>query len=468
MLQSLKEQRALIAVLLLVAGVAGVTVATYRPDSIPPDVATGSLRNAPDVQTQDLALAVQGDAVAQDLAKPLVSETLERDVISGSAKQVDPMPVASQSEAVPASPNTPVQDLVELQDVPDMLLKSDALATEVLDPIAPQTQDFAALIPKQPSGEVQETAPKPLKAPQISAAPLAIAAGPLESLLEPPSALEDRYKPRFDLVRVEPDGSAIVAGKAPAGAIVTILSDGIELGQATASERGDFVAFVNTVPSAELQTLELTAQGADGVVVVSDDTVLLLAKTATQDLSLPQIETSPQSPTVIRATSQGVAVVQSPDLAVLDHVSLDAIGYDATGEVVLTGRGTPSQQVFVYADDISIGTTPVSERGTWRLVVSDLNEGRYVLRVDEVDAQGAVLSRMESPFQRVFPEAEVLLAGLTRSNVIVQPGSNLWTIARVRYGSGFKYTQIFQANRDRIRDPDLIFPGQIFDLPDSE
>jgi len=296
------------------------------------------------------------------------------------------------------------------------------------------------------------------------------ALSPVEDNLAAPVVIEDRYKPRFDLVRVETDGSAVIAGKAPAGAIVTILSDGIELGQATATSRGEFVAFVNTVPTQDVQTLELKAQLVDGPTVASDDTVVLLAKTETADLSLPAAESAPQIPTVIKATSEGVSVVQAPtpDLAILDQVSLDTIGYDAEGEVVLTGRGTPGQRVFIYADGKPVGANSISERGSWRMVMVDLNAGRYVLRVDEVDPEGTVLSRVESPFQRVFPEDELKTAGLTRSNVIVQPGSNLWTIARIRYGSGVKYTQIYQANRDRIRDPDLIYPGQIFDLPDTE
>jgi nucleoid-associated protein YgaU len=32
-------------------------------------------------------------------------------------------------------------------------------------------------------------------------------------------------------------------------------------------------------------------------------------------------------------------------------------------------------------------------------------------------------------------------------------------------GSGFDYVQIFNANRDQIRDPDLIYPGQVFTIP---
>lgn len=49
--------------------------------------------------------------------------------------------------------------------------------------------------------------------------------------------------------------------------------------------------------------------------------------------------------------------------------------------------------------------------------------------------------------------------------VVIQPGNNLWTISRVIYGRGIEYTVIYQANRAQIRDPDLIYPGQIFTTP---
>jgi nucleoid-associated protein YgaU len=49
--------------------------------------------------------------------------------------------------------------------------------------------------------------------------------------------------------------------------------------------------------------------------------------------------------------------------------------------------------------------------------------------------------------------------------VTVQPGFTLWAIAQGQYGEGVMYVQVWQANRDRIRDPDLIYPGQVFALP---
>jgi nucleoid-associated protein YgaU len=85
------------------------------------------------------------------------------------------------------------------------------------------------------------------------------------------------------------------------------------------------------------------------------------------------------------------------------------------------------------------------------------------LRIDEVDASGEVTSRVETPFQR----EEVELAAEASTAVVVQPGFTLWGIAERRFGDGIKYVQVFEANRDLIRDPDLIFPGQVFALPEE-
>jgi nucleoid-associated protein YgaU len=47
----------------------------------------------------------------------------------------------------------------------------------------------------------------------------------------------------------------------------------------------------------------------------------------------------------------------------------------------------------------------------------------------------------------------------------VQPGATLWAIAEEKLGDGVLYVAVFEANRDLIRDPDLIYPGQVFRIP---
>ena len=89
-----------------------------------------------------------------------------------------------------------------------------------------------------------------------------------------------------------------------------------------------------------------------------------------------------------------------------------------------------------------------------------LAPGLYTLRLDELAADGRVAMRIELPFQR----AEIESADPAQTMVIVQPGDSLWRIARRTHGLGTAYTVIYDANKDQIRDPDLIYPGQVFSL----
>ena len=51
------------------------------------------------------------------------------------------------------------------------------------------------------------------------------------------------------------------------------------------------------------------------------------------------------------------------------------------------------------------------------------------------------------------------------STTTVTRGDSLWRISRVTYGKGVRYSVIYEANQDQIRNPRLIYPGQVFVLP---
>jgi nucleoid-associated protein YgaU len=51
------------------------------------------------------------------------------------------------------------------------------------------------------------------------------------------------------------------------------------------------------------------------------------------------------------------------------------------------------------------------------------------------------------------------------ATTVVSRGDNLWRISRVTYGEGMRYAVVYKANRDQIRNPNRIYPGQIFVLP---
>lgn len=176
-----------------------------------------------------------------------------------------------------------------------------------------------------------------------------------------------------------------------------------------------------------------------------------------------------QAPRVLRLSPAGVEVVQgsAPD----SGFEIAAISYDEAGDVVVSGTGAEAGSVQLYLNNAPVQTGEIDATGAWQAELEDVESGVYTLRIDEVGQDGRVVSRVETPFERSDPA--VVRAALAQSDgvisaVTVQPGYTLWSIAEDTLGDGALYVQVFAANRDLIRDPDLIYPGQIFALPRNE
>jgi nucleoid-associated protein YgaU len=312
--------------------------------------------------------------------------------------------------------------------------------------------------------------------------------------------------PKFDLVRVDKTGAAVVAGKAVAGSKVELYVDGSVVASVMADRKGGFVAMFDFPASETPQVLTMASIDDKGVVSRASDRVFVAGRkiieapvlagdpadttpvetTAvddttgeTPDVTQTEPADAPALPAVILATNEGVKVIQPPSVApdVMASVTLDVISYDAEGEVVLTGRSKIDKHVRVYVDNQPIKTGAVDANGGWQITLPEVDAGRYTLRVDEIDDAGTVTSRVETPFQKEFAEdvsratAAALgdgdISGLPQiQKITIQPGATLWALAEQNYGDGDLYMQIFEANRDTIRDPNLIYPGQIFNIPD--
>lgn len=317
-------------------------------------------------------------------------------------------------------------------------------------------------------------------APPVAPEPATTAAEPsaaLPAIAEPTpvEAPAPAEAPSFDVVRVEPDGSALVAGTAAPGSEVTIYAGSEPIATATADEDGSFVAIFDAEPSAEPRALTLGEGGRR-----SEETVMLLPEAPEPAANAPATpgETEVAAAPTIAATAivgaESVEVLPAPGSG--GDVTLGSISYAETGAITLAGVGTAGSALRAYVDDRLAKEVTVGADGRWSFALDDVAAGLYTLRIDEIAPDGKVASRVETPFQRDFPRpppprpdgggapggpAAVPPGG----SITVQPGNNLWTLARLHYGSGVLYTQIYTANQDLIRDPDMIYPGQIFTMP---
>ena len=504
--------------------------------------------------------AIQPERVEIATADTVQDAAVEREIVS--TVEIEETPASAETEASTDAQDTP-KDAAAAVEASPSAAAVDVETEEVV--VAPSGAEQAPSV--EPKQDAKATA-----SVETETEAEALAAIAAEPMFAPATA------PKFDLVRIEDDGSALIAGLAEGTGHVILSVDGIELSDARAdlNGSGQFVIFAFLQSKMTPQALRLHLYTADGAEpVISTEIVFVAAAPKVEPkLSAPTEELAaasdtdseaapvavaqseaPQAaapPTVIMSDDAGVRILQ--DSRPILTVSIDTISYTLTGDVSIGGRATGRGFVRIYLDNKAITTSRISDSGYWTVDLLNVEAGIYTLRVDELNSVGDVLSRTETPFKRekpaelvalmadsnevapeemlaaaVVPEPEMtsgdvvasaadkdreitqttievqaevadLVASATTGAELapeasgaaasvsegepaasdaalrapsvtfrvktVQPGSTLWAIAKESYGEGIEYFKVFEANKERIRDPDLIYPGQVFEIPD--
>lgn len=307
--------------------------------------------------------------------------------------------------------------------------------------------------------------------------------------------------PSFDVVRVNPSGDAVIAGRAAPDAEVTILDKGKIIGSVQADNRGEWVFLPDSAldPGEHSFTLESKPDDVPASPAVkreSETSVVVLVPQVAKDIA-GRSSNQPAGALAIEVPKSGTGptrVMNVPNQLAEASAGapkvpeISAIDYDSAGRAILSGRAPGGARLFVYLDNQPIGETAANADGFWSFTpAAPIAPGLHVIRVDQVDQAGKVLARAQTPFeQAAVPLAAQAGAGagagaqqtasaesapdgnggtMTDGTIVVQPGNSLWKIARENYGRGIRYTVIYEANRDQIANPDLIFPGQVFAVP---
>jgi nucleoid-associated protein YgaU len=288
---------------------------------------------------------------------------------------------------------------------------------------------------------------------------------------EPNPVSPRQIPPSFDVVKVGPTGTAVIAGRAEPGSKVTVRDGDNVIGEVTADRRGEWVLVPQQPIGPGDRLLSLEALGWDGgAAVKSEETVALsIGPPATDGKGGTTLAV------VLPRDGAGAArVLQRPDGSSpagpgataaenATTLSMDSVEYDAQGRAVLSGRAAPGATVQIYAGNQPVATATTDAGGRWSATSTGaVGQGRVELRLDQLAEDGRVTQRIAVPL------AQAASVPLTPSQAyIVQPGNNLWQISRRAYGVGNRYLIIYSANLGQIRDPQRIYPGQVFKLPKS-
>ena len=294
-------------------------------------------------------------------------------------------------------------------------------------------------------------------------------------------------KPSFDLVRVDPEGNMVIAGKGANGATIEILDGDVSIGIVEADDRGEWVFIPKTRLAPGSRILILRDITNPTKVIESENAVVLVIPAVGKNIAglEGKVDNTPLAMVVPRNEAKNIAsrLIQMPVTNKPEIVSdikigrvtnnkeskiekpaliLKMVDYNDSGMVIFSGFSQENSILQVYIDNLLVGVVTADSNGAWDLKLKDnLKPGKYIIRVDQVSSSGTVLDRIKLPFVRV----PVIDAKKEKNSVVIQPGNSLWRIAARVYGSGFRYTEIYEANANQIGDPNLIYPGQIFKLP---
>ena len=267
----------------------------------------------------------------------------------------------------------------------------------------------------------------------------------------------DEGIPAFDIARIEPSGDAVIAGRARPGASVELLRNGKLHDRVVADASGQFAMVPPRLPPGDSE-LTLRSREPDGRLATSKQSVVVAVEPSLNDQPVVALMT-PNKPSVVLSKptawdSSGGSVV------------VEAVEAEPGGKLYVSGRSSPRAAVRLYLNDNYQASTTAAANG--RFAFTAVNEGirpggGYRVRLDEVDPRsGAIRSRAEVPFDGASAATTPKSA-----TTVVSRGDSLWRISRAAYGDGARFTVIYDANHGQIRNPDRIYPGQVFVIPEK-
>ena len=312
--------------------------------------------------------------------------------------------------------------------------------------------------------------------------------------LQPPNATPAAPL-TIDLARVKPDGAAVFAGTAAPNAKIRIFEGDILLGETIANANGEWVIVLEKSLAAGQHLISVAMERSDGTTEMADrslaveiyqDTetkplVALLPETATEVPVLIQspddVDKTKSAATASEATASGTIVADAAEAAPakpqaksqiaasqIAALAPSAIVWRDASRILISGTSRGGVRVTVNDAKGQFGEALVLADGAWQVAGSlDMDIAVNQLRFALFDDANQIIARYDLPVK-----ARDLAKGQDGSPlVVVNKGDMLWRIAYHQLGEGVKYVDIVRRNQQDIADPDLIYPKQIFAVPQS-
>lgn len=261
----------------------------------------------------------------------------------------------------------------------------------------------------------------------------------------------DENGPSFDIVNIDENGQAVIAGRAKPNSSVQIYNGDELIGEVQTNNYGEFVFIPDNVFESGNYELRLFSDQKESKESVS---IYVAEKEVSNDAVVVLNDEEGNIQKVIQAVQENL---ETKDL------TFDSLSYSDEGMLKLSGKARPGAKVEAYVDGKMVGEATVGDDGFWNMILDKpVNPGDYILRFHQIENEN-IISSIETP----ITQSDLSELDLGDRTYVVQPGNSLWRISRRYYGRGTLYTIIFAKNNDQIDNPHLIYPGQIFKIPEE-
>ena len=264
--------------------------------------------------------------------------------------------------------------------------------------------------------------------------------------------LDDKLKQdpivKFDIVRLDLKGNIIIAGKTIPDVEVQIFDGNEKLSTVISDSHGDWVWVSENQIEDGLKRFHLKYVDKSGEEHNSIENVIVNFEKDNAD--------NHKIFKVSEDSRKGVKVLNEKEII---GIAIDSVEHFNNGNLRIRGRSVPLSKIKIFLSENILSETFVKKDGFWEINLKNIELGRYDLKF-ELTSQNQVISLETTIFNGLI-NSELL----EKKKIIVEDGNSLWRIARKTLGGGVLYAEIYKHNRKKIKDPNLIYPGQVFNIP---
>ena len=334
----------------------------------------------------------------------------------------------------------------------------------------------------QTSPEVTDIPPEPIKVEVVKEDP--------EPVPEEPKKIEEaeastETKMGVTLARVHPDGNAVIAGNVPEGSTVNIYNAGVLIGTTVVTDSNEWVIIPEQPLSTGVHLLTLEIIATDGSITIGamalaieiplngEDTPLVALVPYTEDvIAEAQVLQAPKALEEVSETAENIASTDadqgaehSPvEPAITPRLTIRSIQALNPGIMSVSGRADGGMTIHISVNGANVGPVRPDDKSLYAVSVPiNATAQSFKLRGILKNADGDDVASASITLSR----DQIKQTMGSNALIVVQKGDALWRIAYKTYGRGIRYIDIYRQNRNAINNPDLIYPDQVFVIPNS-